>query len=499
MKTKRTTNPSPAMLTLLLVILGYALWAWYGVFIGLIAGWSLNGLRSCFNDLFIFRWRRSPPLMHHYFSLALVVMKAGGEATPAAVAYIEQFFSKNFGRAGRHFLTTLLQSDSSQERLRVIRCLASQEEIQVEISCRQIREGRHEENLRALRFLFGLACANGQLSPGEFSTLEQITFSLGILTHTFNALCYEFIESNGDYNGDSSSENASEDNADNPLDNKKIRGGKEIQRRPPSDDTPPELSPAARHLFTLALAVMKAGGVLSPAAIHYIEQTFSEDFGTRGDQFLAKCLGSTDKQARTLAFQRLVSQEIPLETPCRDLKYMCISDRLYALHFLFSVAGASCPISQVELAILEQITSLIGMTKGAFNTLRREFCGGSDDSDSENNNDNTRDDNHSGGREYFNRDNGNSNGYHDYDYDGNDDDDSWEQTPFDDPLYAEYALLDIPPTATDEEVKKAYRTAVKKYHPDNFSREGEAAFAAAEQTFAIINDAYEEIKRSRGL
>ena len=31
-----------------------------------------------------------------------------------------------------------------------------------------------------------------------------------------------------------------------------------------------------------------------------------------------------------------------------------------------------------------------------------------------------------------------------------------------------YTVLNIPSTATDEEVKKAYRELARKYHPDNY-------------------------------
>lgn len=50
-----------------------------------------------------------------------------------------------------------------------------------------------------------------------------------------------------------------------------------------------------------------------------------------------------------------------------------------------------------------------------------------------------------------------------------------------------YATLGISKTATDEEIKKAYRGLAKKYHPDAYSGNDKAA---AEEKFKEINEAY---------
>ena len=55
------------------------------------------------------------------------------------------------------------------------------------------------------------------------------------------------------------------------------------------------------------------------------------------------------------------------------------------------------------------------------------------------------------------------------------------------------------PNASDEEVKKAYREMAKKNHPDLVSNLGEEVRKAAEKKFQEINQAYETIKKQRGL
>lgn len=62
-----------------------------------------------------------------------------------------------------------------------------------------------------------------------------------------------------------------------------------------------------------------------------------------------------------------------------------------------------------------------------------------------------------------------------------------------------YTVLEIEPTATDDEVKKAYRRLAMKYHPDKVSQLGPDVQEAAKVKFQKIQEAYEKIKKERGL
>lgn len=58
-----------------------------------------------------------------------------------------------------------------------------------------------------------------------------------------------------------------------------------------------------------------------------------------------------------------------------------------------------------------------------------------------------------------------------------------------------YEVLGVPRTATDEEIKKAYRNLARKYHPDNYHDSPLADLA--QEKMKEINAAYEQITKER--
>ncbi len=58
-----------------------------------------------------------------------------------------------------------------------------------------------------------------------------------------------------------------------------------------------------------------------------------------------------------------------------------------------------------------------------------------------------------------------------------------------------YSVLGVSPSASDEEIKKAYRELARKYHPDNYQNNPLADLA--QEKMKAVNEAYDTITKSR--
>jgi len=62
-----------------------------------------------------------------------------------------------------------------------------------------------------------------------------------------------------------------------------------------------------------------------------------------------------------------------------------------------------------------------------------------------------------------------------------------------------YKVLEVAPSASDEEIRKAYRRMAMKFHPDRVAHLGEDVAKTANEKFKAVNRAWEEIKKSRNI
>ena len=62
-----------------------------------------------------------------------------------------------------------------------------------------------------------------------------------------------------------------------------------------------------------------------------------------------------------------------------------------------------------------------------------------------------------------------------------------------------YKILEIDPSSSNDEVKKAYRKMAMKYHPDKVSHLGDDFRKTADEKFTKVNEAYDKIKKERNM
>lgn len=157
--------------------------------------------------------------------------------------------------------------------------------------------------------------------------------------------------------------------------------------------------------------------------------------------YLVKSFG-TEKTAEALTLLKdILNREIPVEQVCAQIsQQLDYSSRLQLLHFLFGIAQADGSIDDSELKMIERIYYHMGVKSADYNSIKSMFI----------------------------QENG------------------WA-----------YQILEVEKTASDDEIKKAYKKMAVKYHPDKVSYLGEDVQKAAKEKFQNVSEAYEKIKKER--
>ena len=161
-------------------------------------------------------------------------------------------------------------------------------------------------------------------------------------------------------------------------------------------------------------------------------------------RFLVGQFGEAEAKKQVQMLKKLLEQQYDLRPICGQIRaYMDHSSRLQLMHYLFGIADEDKDMSTSELRMLSGIAGGLGISHKDFSSIKAMFVPQTSD--------------------------------------------------------AAYKILEITKSATNDEVKKAYRRMAVKYHPDKVSHLGPEHQKAAKEKFQAVSKAYESIKKSRGI
>jgi DnaJ like chaperone protein len=187
--------------------------------------------------------------------------------------------------------------------------------------------------------------------------------------------------------------------------------------------------------FTLSLLVLTAAVMKADGVVKRSELDYVKKF------FYANFGSQAPKLIKLLG--ELLKQDINVrEVSLQVGSHLDNPAKLQLLHYLFGIAIADGKVDKSEVGVIKEISDYMNISNADFESVKAMF-------------------------------------FKDVD--------------------AAYKVLQITPDASDAEVKKAYHEMAKKYHPDRVASLGDEVRQAAEKKFQKVNEAYEMIKKERGM
>ncbi|MCK5846580.1 MAG: TerB family tellurite resistance protein [Bacteroidales bacterium] len=159
--------------------------------------------------------------------------------------------------------------------------------------------------------------------------------------------------------------------------------------------------------------------------------------------FLQQQFGPEKASSYIIDLREILKQDIPLRDIANQIaSNMDHSSRLQLYHYLWGIAMADGHLDKKEDELMKYLASYLRISKFDYESIKAMFVKSTDSA---------------------------------------------------------YKILEIDSNATDEQLKKAYRKMAVKYHPDKVSHLGEEHRAAAEEKFKKVAEAYNSIKKQRGI
>jgi DnaJ like chaperone protein len=194
---------------------------------------------------------------------------------------------------------------------------------------------------------------------------------------------------------------------------------------------------ATQYDFPTMLMALSAVVMKADGTVKRVELDYVKSFFTAqfGNQF-------TREHLQVLK-HFLDNGQIPITDICNDIRNrISVDGRIQMVHYLFQVAKADGHVDDRELKIIEQLANKLGIPAMEFDSVKNMFYRSAD---------------------------------------------------------SDYKILGIEASASDEDVKRAYRKMAIAFHPDKVAQMGEEYQKGAKEKFQQIQDAYENIKRKRGI
>ena len=205
-------------------------------------------------------------------------------------------------------------------------------------------------------------------------------------------------------------------------------------------------------LVLLVAAVLKADGAVRQSELTAVKQFLAGNYSEEDGKKILALLRDLVKPTTT----------IDLEPACDIIReHTDYTTRYHMVDFLFRLALADGEFDGEENKTVQTIARRLGINHSDYISMFTRHTRG-----------------HSGRNQHSSHTNSRS---------------TYTPPPKSDP----YKVLGIERTATDEEVRKAYRRMAMRYHPDKVESLGEEMKKNATEQFRAINEAYETIKSER--
>ena len=221
-------------------------------------------------------------------------------------------------------------------------------------------------------------------------------------------------------------------------------------------------------LLPLAVCVMKADGTIKEVELKHVAKHLVRNFSAEYAKELYQQLRNYIEN----------DVNVNIDKICQELhKNATEHEKLYIIQFLLGIAASDGIFQREELNVVQQISDRIGVSRRDFESIKAMYTIFNQ-----------------GSAYYGSR--GYQYGSGSQSYSGSYSS-GYGRTSYN--LANEYNILEVSSTATDDEVKKAYRRLAQKYHPDKVNHLGEEIRKNAEIKFVNLNQAYEHIKKSRNM